>query len=362
MEDHNSRVESELKTTQKLYYKANYRDFPPYQIDSYQASYENICAEIDELHLRHRNRLVFMVKQSYQLILQQMLDCHQTQKVCAETGIRFLSGFDAEPKEILPEGYTAYSSVYTSNPGFQNSSADLEDKSLTCDPNTISNNRHHIHSRRQDSNINNTNKNDVGVSAEGTNEESRLSLSALSLSPAPQKVGPNNGYTFFSTVSDENAMISGTAATGIGNCSGIMSHSIGSNGVDGMNQDHHNSRNEASAEHLMSNRRKGRELGPSDINIGVQSFQHSTQSLLQQQQQRQSVFGTTSRTMVLGEKGTNRDTQENDGEEGDDDDDDDGNGYSEDEDEKIIKPTLQSYPTISSPFSGFKGINSYRYG
>lgn len=109
MEDHNTRVENELKTTQKQYYKANYRDLPTYQIETYHTSYANICNEIDELHLRHRNRMVSMIKQSYQLVLQQMLDSHQKQKASAETGVRFLKAFDAEPKDVLPEGYVSYS-------------------------------------------------------------------------------------------------------------------------------------------------------------------------------------------------------------------------------------------------------------
>lgn len=182
MEDHNARMETELKATQKLYYKANYRDFPPYQIDSYQASYESICAEIDELHLRHRNRLVFMMKQSYQLLLQQMLDCHQTQKVCAETGIRFLAGFDAEPRDVLPEGYPAYSAQY---------SAETQDSSgVTNDDMSagMRNGTRRLRSLMRGGGGGGHNSGGHGSAMMGVagNEDPTITLSALALSPAPQ--------------------------------------------------------------------------------------------------------------------------------------------------------------------------------
>lgn len=160
MEEQAQRVEGELKATQKLYYKANYRDFPAHQIDSYRASYETSCAELDELRLRHRNRLVSMIKQAYQVVLQQMLDSQQKQRVCAETGIRFLAAFDAEPREALPEEYVAYSAGVERGAGPEHS-GDVESASL-CGQ-----------------------------------DMSALSLEGLGESP----------YSFYNVVSDENAVV-----------------------------------------------------------------------------------------------------------------------------------------------------------
>lgn len=325
MEDHNARVESELKATQKLYYKANYRDFPPYQIDSYQASYESICAEIDELHLRHRNRLVFMIKQSYQLILQQMLDCHQMQKVCAETGIRFLSGFDAEPRDVLPEGYTAYSTTYSAASSAALSAEGEGDDSAGAATGP-----------------------GVTAGAAGTapprggrrggifrsviaapppparsSDEPQFSMSALSLSPAPQKIGPAAAaYGFYGhhPHHDENVNNISEQGAGDGNVAAAAT------GKTAATVPSHNE----SVEHLMSYRRKAHALGPNDMNLPA-----------------------------------------NDGGHGDDDEDRDDD--EEDDDERIVKRggmgiggigLLQTYPAMgssSSPYAGFKSMDGYRY-
>lgn len=299
MEEQNMKVENELKATQKLYYKANYRDFPPYQIDSYQASYENYCAEIDELRLRHRNRLVFMIKQSYQLVLQQMLDCHQTQKVCAETGIRFLSVFDAEPKEVLPEGYTTYSSAYTA---MYHNGLGVHIGPGTGSPQVLSSQNHGGHEGDlfNDKDERDALKIKKSINESGKSTEPQMSLSALSLSPAAQKVTNQTlGYQYYS-VDGNKENISEDHALGPQNGS--------KSGVD----ENHHLRNNLGYNHEI---RKGI---PSD------GTNPEAAKLLQ-----------SANRVQYGE---------------------------EEDDEEKVRPynvPLQNYPTVASPFAGFRSMNGF---
>lgn len=325
MEDHNLRVENELKATQKLYYKANYRDFPAYQIDSYQASYENICSEIDELHLRHRNRLVSMIKQSYQLVLQQMLDSHQKQKVCGETGIRFLAAFDAEPKEVLPEGYVAYSSVYVPGSG-SGSGPGSGSGTGTMQGNTGPSQSLYLESSprnglEEKSNLNHAVGNSSHVEVGPGSEDSHVMR--LSMSPDTQKIGMNDnvspnlpedsrGYHFYNTISDEN------------------------NG--GTEEINHKGKRET-MKSLMTHRLKAQTLGPNDMNIPPRIMTVSAG---------EKGLSSGNRAGLMG--GYDHGFGARDGNEGSFSDD-------EDEDERIVKPAiapLQSYPT------GF--FSSFRYG
>lgn len=304
MEEQNLRVENELKVTQKLYYKANYRDFPPYQIETYQASYENICAEIDELHLRHRNRLVYMIKQSYQLILQQMLDCHQTQKVCAETGIRFLSVFDAEPKEALPEGYTTYSSAY--NAMYHNSVGAYVGYGTAQvlnfqNPSGRENNMLEYKDAEKD-----TLKAKTSIDITENSNEPQMSLSALSLSPAAQRVSNQVlGYQYY---------------TGDGNKeSASESHVFDSQCQNGIAVDENSNT-------TIENRHSQSQL----------AFSHEANKILRADRtnaESAKLLQTTNRTQ-----------------------------YGDDDDEEKIRPynvPIQTYPTIASPFAGFRSVNGY---
>lgn len=101
MEDHRTHLESELVNTQKLYYRASYKGYPNYQLQSYQLSYDNFRNDFDEITLRYRNKLVMVLKQSLHLIFASMHDQSESEMECSSLGFRLLAGFDSEPKHVV---------------------------------------------------------------------------------------------------------------------------------------------------------------------------------------------------------------------------------------------------------------------
>lgn len=101
LEVHRAHLETELQNTQKLYHRATYKGYPMYQLQSYQASYDALRNDFDETTLRYRNKLVILLKQSWQMVFTSMHEIAESEAECAELGFRMLAMFDSEPKHVV---------------------------------------------------------------------------------------------------------------------------------------------------------------------------------------------------------------------------------------------------------------------